>query len=562
MIKKIRGSLFLKFILAFLLIILLFVAANWLDEVYDQRVADIEAEINEMQNLQQHFLNLEIDHHMWAMSIYDMLTTGEAPDLVDHTECNLGQWYYDTSPEDFYADEYEALEEPHIQLHAAGNEVVELHEAGQEEEALELFREETLPVLEDVRGYLAAIIDLTGEEIASLQDESRAVAARADMVSMGSIVLAVVLAGIIALGLTKTTVGPLQSMSEQAERVAEGDLTSKVTSSKTDEIGDLKDSFNEMISTLRNLVRSIDDSADSVVNASEELSTASDETGQSAEEIARTVTEVAEESQEISDELDLLQEHAGNQKEGAEQLRNTVSKTMNIAENSEEKAADGYNSIDKAIEQLDVVNETVEFATDAIEKLGRRSEEIGDMVELIEGIASQTNLLALNAAIEAARAGESGRGFSVVAEEIRELAEESSQAAGDITSLIEDIQSETEATVNSMDTNYEEVQKQIEIIKDAGDSLDRIVEFSRKTSEQVKEVKSFVEDMEASLAEVNESIDTAAKSMENTAAGAEEVSALTEEQSASVEEMAASADELENMARHLKQLISQFDINE
>ncbi len=562
MIKKIKSSLFLKFILAFLLIIIVFIAANWLNEVYNQRVSDMEAEVNEMQDFQQHLLNLEIDHHMWAISVYDMLTTGEAPDLGDHTECNLGQWYYDITPDDYYAEEYEALEEPHIQLHAAGMEVVELHEAGQEEEARELFREEAVPALEEVRGYLGEIIDLTEEEIASLQDERRAAASRADMVSMGSIVVSVVLAGIIALGLTRTTVGPLQRLSEQAEKVAEGDLTSKVTSSKTDEIGDLKDSFNEMISTLRSLVRSIDDSADSVVNASEELSTASDETGQSAEEIARTVTEVAEESQEISDELDLLQQHAGNQKEGAEQLRDTVSKTMNIAENSEEKAADGYNSIDKAIEQLDVVNETVEFATDAIEKLGKRSEEIGDMVELIEGIASQTNLLALNAAIEAARAGESGRGFSVVAEEIRELAEESSQAAGDITSLIEDIQSETEATVNSMDTNYEEVQKQIEIIKDAGDSLDRIVEFSRKTSEQVKEVKSFVEDMEASLAEVNESIDTAAKSMENTAAGAEEVSALTEEQSASVEEMAASADELENMARHLKQLISQFDINE
>ena len=558
MLKKIKGSMFAKFVLAFLLIIILFVAAILIDNYFDNEVARIEAEIDERQDFQLFLSNLEIDHYMWAISIYDMLATGEAPDLGDHTECNLGQWYYDITPEDYFADEYEAMEEPHIQLHAAGQEVVELHEAGQEEEAVELFREEAVPALESVRGYLGEIISLTDQEVAEMQAERDALARRADMISLGAVIATVILAAIIAIILTKTTVGPVSKLGEQVEKVAAGDLTSKVDSSKSDEIGDLVTSFNEMIDTLRNLVTSIDDSSDSVVNAAEELNTASDETGQSAEEIARSITEVAESSEEISMEVDSLADIARNLNQERKTLKENVDDSLEVADESSEIAASGQKAIKQAINQLDTVTETVNFATDAIENLEQRSQEIGEMVDMIEGISNQTNLLALNAAIEAARAGEKGSGFAVVAEEVRQLAEESAEATAQITSLIEDIQSETTATINSMDTNIEEVEKQIEIINDAGDSLDQMVEASAKTREKVQEIKEFTKELGDIIETINESVESVGDTVENNAASAEEVSALAEQQSATVEEVAASADELENMAQYLRSLVAEF----
>lgn len=560
MFKKIKSSMFAKFILAFSLILILIIGSKVIDNYYDSQVAEINNEINEMQELEIFLLNLEIDHHLWMMEIYDMLAGGEAPELGDHTECNLGTWYYDIEPEDFYRESYEAMEDPHIQLHTAGIEVVETYEDGQEGNALEQFRQEVVPAIEGVRSHLHEIVELTDEEVVSLQAEKENLANRADTITLAVVIMTIILAALIAYILTKTTVGPINEIIQQVDKVAAGDLRNNVKTDKTDEIGSLVIAFNNMIDTLRELVSNIDESSDSVVTASGELNTVSDETGYSAEEIARSITEVAEGSEEISGRMESLQGVIRQLDNEGEKLKENATESLEVAEKSSKTAAHGQEAIQKAISQLDTVSETVNFATEAIEKLGERSKEIGKMVDMIEGISSQTNLLALNAAIEAARAGESGRGFAVVAEEVRELAEESSEATAQITSLIEDIQSETTATVNSMDTNIEEVEKQIKIINEAGDSLDHMVEASEETSEMVDKMKEFADSLDDIIDTINEAVNSVGSTVENNAASAEEVSALAQEQSASVEEVAASADELEDMAQHLKALINEFKV--
>ncbi|MFW5795037.1 MAG: CZB domain-containing protein, partial [Bacillota bacterium] len=133
MFKKVKSSMFAKFILAFALILILIIGSKIIDNYYANQVTEINNEINEMQELEIFLLNLEIDHHLWTMEIYDMMTGGKAPELEDHTECNLGNWYYDIEPEDFYREPFEAMEDPHTQLHTAGIEVVEAYENGQEE---------------------------------------------------------------------------------------------------------------------------------------------------------------------------------------------------------------------------------------------------------------------------------------------------------------------------------------------------------------------------------------------------------------------------------------------
>lgn len=355
----------------------------------------------------------------------------------------------------------------------------------------------------------------------------------------------------------------LKSASSIMAKIADGNLDIEVDNSylkRKDEIGNLLNSIDYMLKSLTEIVSGVKSNSSSVVEASSQLSKASDELGLSSEEIAKSVTSVAEQSSEISNEVNNLEAISDDLDHRSSDLINNVDVSLDVANNSLEMAESGNESINEAIDQLDIVKETVNFATDAIEKLGRRSEEIGEMVDMIEGIANQTNLLALNAAIEAARASEHGAGFAVVADEVRQLAEESSKVAGQITSLIEDIQSETKATVNSMDTNIEQVEKQIKVINKAGDSLKKIVNSSEVTKEKVNEIKAFSSELQQQINLINKSIYEIGDSTENNAANSQEVSALAEEQSASVQEVAASSDELENMANQLNSLVSEFNV--
>lgn len=206
------------------------------------------------------------------------------------------------------------------------------------------------------------------------------------------------------------------------------------------------------------------------------------------------------------------------------------------------------------------MNEQVRASADSVKALGRRSEEIGGIITVISEIADQTNLLALNAAIEAARAGEHGKGFAVVADEVRKLAEQSSKSANKIGSLIAGIQSETNDIVIKIEHNVSSVQSQMEVIAQVGASLKEIVSFTQGTEERSNEMKEVLTSVLKNSQQVLASIEEISAIVEQSAASAQEVAAASEEQSATIEEVTASANSLAKMAEDLTEEVSKFKL--
>jgi len=368
-LKKIKGSMFAKFVLSFLLIIILFAAASYVEYYYTHRVIEMEEEIMEMQDFQLQLANLEIDHHLWMISLYDMMIGGEAPALGDHTECNLGQWYYNITPEDYFREPYEEMEEPHTHLHKHGQEVVALFTSGEEEAAERVFNQDIKPDLNLVRENLGEMIALTEAEIEGMIIEKDEMMAFSDTVFYSAAIITLVLSAFIAWLLTKTTVGPINKLVDLADKAADGDLRNTVETKKTDEIGTLVSAFNNMIETLRNVVKSIEDNSGAVVTSVKDLNAVSEHTGQGSEDIARSITEVAEGSENIGVEISKVKNVASQLDNEGDTLKNNTSESLKLADESADSAEKGQKAIQQAISQLDVVSETVNFATEAIEKL-------------------------------------------------------------------------------------------------------------------------------------------------------------------------------------------------
>jgi len=235
-----------------------------------------------------------------------------------------------------------------------------------------------------------------------------------------------------------------------------------------------------------------------------------------------------------------------------------VNNMLDISKSSSNVAMDGRKQIKEVIEQYEYVRKTVKLATESVQNLGKRSAEIGNFIHTIKGIAEQTNLLALNASIEAARAGESGRGFSVVAEEIRKLAEDSSKAAETISELIGDSQKETSITIKTAEDNLEKVNRQLALIEKSGDSLETIVAKVKETEENISDMHDIYQEVQDMSEVINQSINEISNIIEDSVAYTEEVAASSEEQHSSMEEVVLSVEKLASLTINLQTEVNKF----
>lgn len=374
------------------------------------------------------------------------------------------------------------------------------------------------------------------------------------------VLLFVLLAAVTAFYVSRGIAQPLRELADCAEKMADGDLTRAIQVSGALEIDKLSQALNNMQQGFLDISRSIFSSSEQVASSSQQLTASAEQSAQAANQIATSITEVAHGTER---QLTAANETVAVVEKMSSGIQQVAAKTDIMAEATEKTARaanDGGTSIRTAVEQMNHIEKSVIYSAEVVAKLGQRSQEIGQIVDTISGIAGQTNLLALNAAIEAARAGELGRGFAVVAEEVRKLAEQSQDAAKQIAELIGEVQGDTEGAISAMNQGTQEVTKGTEVVNTAGKAFGDVVEHINRISEQVREISGEIQQMASGSQQIVGAVREIDEISKATAGQTETVSAATEEQSASMEEIAASSQSLAKMADELQKAVSRFKV--
>jgi methyl-accepting chemotaxis protein len=347
------------------------------------------------------------------------------------------------------------------------------------------------------------------------------------------VVIALVILGVvgtITFLVTRRVFAPLNMMVAAADELSNGNLSHDMPNHGNDEIGEMTRSINKIINNLRSIVGRITISTASVAGSSGELAAISDTMHKGAQELSSQIEQVAASMNEVSKTIVDMAKNA--------------SLAASASKDASETATKGKKIVDTTAEDMLGIARTVQEAAGTIEELGKSSAQIGEIVAVINGIADQTNLLALNAAIEAARAGEQGKGFAVVADEVRKLAERTGQATKDIGQRIAAIQAAAGESVDAMKRGSDEVDKGVGLAREASASLENIVAASTNAMDMVQRIAAATEEQSAASEEVTQTM--------------ESISGITKQFSASTQEIRVSVDQLHKLASGLKEVVAFF----
>jgi methyl-accepting chemotaxis protein len=374
-------------------------------------------------------------------------------------------------------------------------------------------------------------------------------------------IIALILGGIIAYFISLSISKPVSELVNQIKEVSQGDLTVQFINVKSrDEIGILTDKFNIMVGNIKKIITDVSINAELVAATAEELYSNAEQTSSAALQIANSVQAVAEGSNKQLDSTNYSKNVVTDISDKMQSILGSIKSVTNQSLEASSKASNGNNIVLQAVNQMNVINDKVINSSNVLNRLGVKSKEIEKIILLINYIAEQTDLLALNAAIEAARAGEHGRGFTVVAAEVRKLAEQSKSASNNIANLINEIKRDTDVAIDSMNNGVYAVNEGMNLVSSAGSVFEIILNAVDEVSVKAKQVMSDADHINIFTNKMVASIENIADISEESAANTQNVAATVEEQTASMNEISLAANKLSDMSLELQKLISIFKV--
>lgn len=423
------------------------------------------------------------------------------------------------------------VKEDSAKLKAAAQELIDKLATGSASDAQSAVRNSEM-AFDMLEQDLYSLLRLE-ERLAETQYASAGVTHKMSVGAMVVIlVAAVVLSLAIIIVMKALILSPLKRIIDGMGVVAEGDLTSRIEVASNDEIGDMAQHFNVLADKLHQAITHVAESSSKVSSAAETLDGATEQMAAGVEEAAVQVAGVASASEEMS-------------KTSAEIARSCMAAVAS-SETADSSAKSGKKIIEATITAMNRINDHVRESAEIIRDLGTRSDQIGQIVGLINDVADQTNLLALNAAIEAARAGEHGRGFAVVADEVRKLAERTSTATKEISDTIHAMQAETKKAVSSMEQGVVEVDAGAEEAAKSGEALEGILEEIKKVTGEINQIAVASEEETATTNEIAKSI--------------QQISGTMKETAVKIQENSRASSELSSLAKELEAMVDRFKL--
>ncbi len=349
---------------------------------------------------------------------------------------------------------------------------------------------------------------------------------------MGAIV--VIILGVTYMLLRNIVLQPMAKMSEISRDIAkgEGDLTKRVPADGHDEIAQMGKYFNEFIEKLQHMIKKVAHVTDKVASASVELSATAEEISKGTDTLTSRASQTAAAVEEMNATVGQVAQNSG--------------KAASLAQDTVKTAQEGGTVVSSTISGMQQLSEAVSNSATIISDLGKSSDQIGEIVRTIEDIADQTNLLALNAAIEAARAGEQGRGFAVVADEVRKLAERTTKATKEIGDMIRQIQQDTRGAVDSMQQGTQKVTAGVDLVNKTGEALAQIVRMVSESADMIRQIAVASEEQSVATQQIASDIENVAK--------------VTKESSSGAHESAKASQDLSQLAVELQGIVGGFKL--
>lgn len=463
---------------------------------------------------------------------------------------------------DNVSEKYESFKSEYKKLQDISSEMLSLAVKNENDKAYDVYLKEMDPQRETVNQLIEDIQTLNADNAKTIYQRDSKEAG--SIITLLIIVIAASLVLSISIGLlmTRLITKPIKDIQALFTETEQGDFTVKGTYQSKDELGLLTASFNKMVAGVRSIIETVGETSHQVASSSQELSASADESTKASEYISTTIQDLAVGSDQQVESVENSRTVIKGMTEFAGRISSNAEKAAATADQTALMSLEGTKAIDKVSAQMKSINETVVSLSEAFKHLTERSNEIGNITEVITSIAEQTNLLALNAAIEAARAGEQGKGFAVVADEVRKLAEQSAQSAEQITRLITIIQNDTKQTMNSVISATGEVKEGLVVVHEAGGAFQKIENSITEVVSQINDVTNLVKNLTAGTSEIETAISGVKEVAETAAGSTQTVSAATQEQLASMEEIAAASQILAQNAEELQHLIQKFKIKD